>query len=232
MKVQDKSKQCHWLNQSIKHVRFIALLILLALFTGCAAGTKVVPETSTEAAPALEGSAVTHFNDGRRGFVITEVANLDAAARRDFDQAVVLLGEDKYEQAIVLLEKIVEISPEVSAPHINLALAYSKIDKSELAEAHLKIALNLISGHPVASNEYGLLLRKAGRFEEAKNIYEQSLLVFPDYLPVRRNLGILCDLYLNNQECALTQYEFYGEASPDDKQVKLWISELRLRLGL
>ncbi len=184
-----------------------------------------------ETLPALEGSAVTQFEDGRRGFVITEVTNLDTASRRDFDQAVVLLHEDSYEQAIELLENVVEVSPGVSAPYINLAIAYRKVGKPELAEENLKVALNLISGHPVASNEYGLLLRKTGRFEEAKTIYEQSLMIFPDYLPVRRNLGIMCDLYMNNQQCALTQYEFYSEANPEDKQAKMWVSELRLRLG-
>ena len=207
------------------------MLIALSLLAGCTAGTKVMPDNVVGTAPALEGSAVTQFENGRRGFIITEVANLDATARRDFDQAVVLLHEGNYEQAIELLEKVVEVSPGVSAPYINLALAYRKVGKLELAEEHLKTALNLISGHPVASNEYGLLLRKAGRFDEAKNIYEQSLTIFPDYLPVRRNLGIMCDLYLNDQECALTQYEYYYEANPEDKQAKMWVSELRLRLG-
>ncbi|MCD6581860.1 MAG: tetratricopeptide repeat protein [Desulfuromusa sp.] len=221
----------HLLNWSLENVRFIPLLIVLSLLTGCAAGTMVMPETVLETAPALEGPAVTQFEDGRRGFVITEVANLNATARRDFDQAVVWLHEGNYEQAIELLENVVEASPGVSAPYINLALAYRKVNKSELAEENLKTALNLISGHPVASNEYGLLLRKAGRFEEAKTIYEQSLMIFPDYLPVRRNLGIMCDLYMNDQQCALTQYEFYSEANPEDKQAKMWVSELRLRLG-
>ncbi len=231
MKIQDLNKLRHLLNWSLENVRFIPLLITLSLLTGCAVGSKVMPETVMETLPALEGSAVTQFEDGRRGFVITEVTNLDTASRRDFDQAVVLLHEDSYEQAIELLENVVEVSPGVSAPYINLAIAYRKVGKPELAEENLKVALNLISGHPVASNEYGLLLRKTGRFEEAKTIYEQSLMIFPDYLPVRRNLGIMCDLYMNNQQCALTQYEFYSEANPEDKQAKMWVSELRLRLG-
>lgn len=212
-------------------VRYIPLLVALALFTGCAADSRFVPDPVIESSAGQEESTVTHFDASRRGFIISEVANLNAAGRRDFDQAVILLNNSNFYQAIELLKKVVESSPEVSAPYINLAIAYRQVDKPELAEGHLKTALNLISGHPVASNEYGLLLRQAGRFAEARNIYEYTLTNFPDYLPVRRNLGILCDLYLNDQECALTQFKFCSEANPEDKQVKLWVSELHLRLG-
>ena len=89
----------------------------------------------------------------------------------------------------------------------------------------------LVPDHPVASNEYALLLRKGGRFKEAREIYEKAISDFPDYLPARRNLGILCDLYLNDPACALKQFDIYSERMPADGQVKIWISELRMRLG-
>jgi tetratricopeptide (TPR) repeat protein len=106
-----------------------------------------------------------------------------------------------------------------------------RMGKPAPAEQHFKTALGLVPNHPAASNEYGLLLRKSGRFEEARDIYEKALASFPDYLPVHRNLGILCDLYLNDPECALKQFEIYSEGMPADAQVKIWIAELRMRLG-
>jgi Flp pilus assembly protein TadD len=209
----------------------LLLMLSLALLTGCAAGGKVEAEVVARPMPVHDGPTVTRFEDGREGFVLTETSTLDTAARHDFDQAVERMTSGDFDQAIGLFEGLLESSPQITAPHINVAIAYRHVDQPALAEEHLKTALTLFPGHPVASNEYGLLLRKAGRFDEARVAYEEALSLFPEYFPVRRNLGILCDLYLNDQQCALTQYELYNDARPGDEQVKLWVSELRLRLG-
>ena len=211
--------------------RFMPLAVVLMLLAGCVLGGKVVPETAVEAPQIQEGPTVTRFEDGRKGFVLAEKVNLDADTRRDFDQAVELLATQEFDQAIELLMNVVKTSPEVTAPYINLAIAYRKVGKPELAEEQLTTALELFAGHPVASNEYGLLLRKAGRFAEARGVYEQTLASFPEYLPARRNLAILCDIYLHDQQCALSHYQFYSAADPANELAKLWLSELRLRHG-
>jgi tetratricopeptide (TPR) repeat protein len=156
---------------------------------------------------------------------------MDAESRRDFEQAVVMMNEGAFDRAIVLLEQVIEAAPNATAPYINLAQAQIRLGQLEQAEGHLQTALRLVPDHPVAGQEYGLLLRKTGRFAEARTIYEKTLSTFPEYFPVRRNLGILCDLYLSDLACALEQYEIYSAAAPEDEQVKIWIADLRLRLG-
>ena len=209
--------------------RVIVAMLLLVL-AGCVTGKAVVPKTGVHKTTAAHSPKVERLADGRQGFVITEVARVDEAARKDFQRAVVMLDSGQYGRAVELLETVIGQSPGVTAPYINLAIAYRRLDKLEKAEAHLKTALDLVPGHPAACNEFGLLYRQTGRFAEARAIYETALARFPDYDPVHRNLGILCDLYLNDLECALEHYEIYGRRRPEDKQVQLWITELRNRL--
>jgi Tfp pilus assembly protein PilF len=208
----------------------VVLAMVLSLFAGCATKGKVKPAAVKPAAVA-QGPVVSRLENGREGFIITEVSHIDETTRRDFDHAVALMKEQDYDQAISLLEKVIKQSPGVTAPYIDIAIAYQHINKLEQAEKYLKTALSLFPDHPVVSNEYGLLYRKTGRFAEARAIYEKAITRFPEYYPLHRNLGILCDLYLNDPTCALRQYEIYSEAMPNDKQVKLWIADLRNRLG-
>lgn len=209
------------------HNRLAVPAIILFFLAGCATDGKLasIPSAGTE-------PSVAKLEDGQEGFIITEVPEMDKAYRRDFDRAVIMLKNRDYDRAIDLLEKIIKHSPGVTAPYINIAIAYQRIRKPEKAEEHLKTALELFPGHPVASNEYGLLYRKTGRFAEARAVYEKAIADFPKYYPVHRNLGILCDLYLNDSACALDHYEIYSKAKPEDKQVRLWIADLRARFGV
>ena len=209
---------------------FVAVMGL-SILAGCSMHEKAKPATIAQESERSKGLAVARLDDGREGFIITESPQMDESSRRDFDRAVGLLEDGEYVQAIDLLEKVIEKSPGVTAPYINMAIACRHIGELEQAEAHLKTALSLAPEHPVACNEYGLLYRKSGRFTEARAIYEKAIAGFPDYYPVHRNLGILCDLYMNDPTCALEHYEIYSRAMPDDKQVKLWIADLQIRLG-
>lgn len=197
--------------------------IMLTNIVGCAGlGTKKPPPTDV---PVIEQLSVA-----QDGFTIKEPIQLDAKLQADFERAIGLLKDKKYDQAVPLLNKITMQAPKATAPHINLAIAYKEMKKNKQAEAQLKKALEIFPAHPVASNEYGLILRKSGRFAEAKTVYEKALAKFPNYYPIHRNLGILCDLYLNELPCALEHYEIYSKALPQDKQVKLWIADLKGRM--
>jgi len=223
-------KMLQW-SQLRTYAGTVLLVTVLGILSGCAASGTVKSGSAISGRSGAKASSVVRLEDGRRGFVITETPQMAEASRRDFERAVIMLDKQEYDRAIDLLEKIVAQSTAVTAPYIDLAIAYRRIGKPEKAEEHLKTALRLVPEHPVACNEYGLLYRESGRFAEAREMYEQALARFPNYYPVHRNLGILCDLYLNDTACALDHYEIYSQAMPEDRQVKLWIADLRMRLG-
>ena len=210
---------------------FAVLAMALSVLAGCATDGKVKAAPVADKPSVPTGPSVARLMDGREGFIITEVPTMDEASRRDFDRAVAMLKDQDDGQAIDLLEKVIKQSPGVTAPHIDIAIAYLRVGKPSLAEKHIKTALRLFPEHPVASNEYGLLYRKTGRFAEARVIYGKAIERFPDYSPAHKNLGILCDLYLNDPACALEHYEIYSKARPKDAQVTLWIADVRARLG-
>ncbi len=199
---------------NILHQKTVASLTLIALLAGCGGGS---------------GVRMGGVSDETISFY--ENRSVDVAVRDDFDKAIALLHEEKYEDAIKLLQKVIQESQNNSAPYINIALAYEKTGEMGLAEDNLKKAMAINPNHPVAMNEYALLYRRTGRFAEAKKLYDTLLDKFPSFMPARKNLGVLCELYLNDYPCAIQQYEAYSSAFPDDEEVKLWIVGVKQKPG-
>lgn len=159
-----------------------------------------------------------------------KMVEIDSDVEDDFNSALSHLKSEEYDEAILLLEKIIAEEDRVPAPFINLGMAYNKKGDSENAEKYLLKAVNIELTHPVANNQLGLLYRKKGRFNDAKKAYTNALTEHPDYLPVVKNLGILCELYIRDFPCALQQYEHYLNLEPENKTMKIWVSDLSRRV--
>ena len=54
-----------------------------------------------------------------------------------------------------------------------------------------------------AYNQLGIVYRKLGRFKEADEAYTRAVQIDPNYALAYLNLGVLCDLYLQDPQRAL-----------------------------
>ena len=164
---------------------------------------------------------------------ITETAPISDAYRAAFAEAIGLLDAGQRQSSIDKLTFLTSESPMIAASHINLGIAYHMTGELEAAEERLQnaLALDIAARHPVVHTELGIIYRKLGRFADARSSYEAALAASPDYHFARRNLGILCDLYLADTECALREYESYMATIPDDDEVAIWIADVSYRMS-
>lgn len=165
------------------------------------------------------------------GFTITEDARVGGAVRADYEEALTYLEQSRHDEGIALLEVVAATAPELSAPRIDLGIAHHRAGNLEAAERNLLLALESNPNQPVAHNELGIVYRKTGRFDKARKSYEAALTIYPGFHYARRNLAILCDLYLADLHCALENYEAYMATVPSDDEASMWISDIRYRLG-
>jgi tetratricopeptide (TPR) repeat protein len=181
------------------------------------------------AAALLIVSACSQDNVRRAANTGAQPVLADDTIEQMFTDALTHLQQEEYHQGIELLETLTAKENRLAAPFVNLGIAYSRTGNTKKAEYSFSRALRLDAGHAVANNELGLLYRKTGRFNAAKSAYMNALVEHPDYLPVRKNLGILCELYLHDMECALEQYQAYLEYAPEEETVARWALELKQR---
>ena len=165
------------------------------------------------------------------GFTISEEARISGSVRTDYEEALTYLEQGRQKQGIEKLEAVAVAAPELSTPHIDLGIALHQDGDLEAAEAQLMLALASNPEHPVAHNELGIIYRKTGRFAEARQSYENALAIYSGFHYARRNLAVLCDLYLADFTCALENYEAYLTTVPKDDEASMWVADLRLRMG-
>ncbi|MDH3645703.1 MAG: tetratricopeptide repeat protein [Gammaproteobacteria bacterium] len=165
------------------------------------------------------------------GFTITEKAHISNNVRTEYEDALALIEQGNPDQGVAKLEAVVEAAPHLSAPSIDLGVAYHRAGNLEAAETNLLLALEANPNHPIAHNELGIVYRKVGRFAEARQSYEAALEIYPGYHYARRNLAVLCDLYLADLNCALDNYEAYMATVPGDEEASIWIADIRMRMG-
>ena len=168
------------------------------------------------------------------------IVPVSAAQQSDFEMALALMKKRSYAKATPILESIIKENNRLVGVHINLAIAYMKLAEDETenenlqkAEQALLQAISLNKREAVAHFQLGLLYRQTGRFEQAQQSYRQAIRYNANYSMAYFNLGVLCDIFLQQAECAIEQFEAYRVLVPaDTEKINLWLSDIRRRAGI
>ena len=208
-------------------LRQLSLYALFLLLSACA-----TTGSNRQAENPSCSSAFGGQNDCELKSVIkiTQRIGVDPEIREEFNTAISLLNDEKYPDAIRLLKGITGKTSKFTAPYINLGMAYARTGEMTKAEESLKKALEINAKHPAANNELGIVYRKTGQYKKARKHYQIIVNAYPEFLPARKNLGVLCDIYMQDLECALEQYEEYLKRRPNDEKVKIWVADVKSRL--
>lgn len=205
---------------SIFNNKTLRLTLLLLLAAGCSSAPKPVPqpekEPVVEAAPAEE--------------VVVEEEPVDFN-QQFYEEAVAELKAGETELALEILVQVSNDAPDKPRVFTNLGLAYFKLQQPDLAEQAFKQAVSRDNRDAVAHNHLGVLLRQKGQFESARDHYQRAIKINSSYASAHLNLGILFDIYLQDLERALQQYQKYQAlVSQEDSTVKGWIVDIQRRL--
>lgn len=202
------------MSLSLSHCASAALLVGLL---GCS-GLPMEPSDAPGKKPSGAGRVAT------QKAVTSSAVDMDKAA---FQRALSLMGRQRYTQAEVLLESMPDASHRSLLYLLNLGISYSRSGKPEEAKRIFRQVLERDPTNAIGYNELGIVERKAGHFQRAGEAYQRALELRPDYAPAHLNLGILCDLYLQDAECAMNHYQAYRRLTDvADPPVEQWIEAL------
>lgn len=180
--------------------------------------------------PAAAAQVAVHGADATAATAVA--APLPPEAQQRFDQALDLLKSGQVSAATQLLQQLAAAYPALAGPVLNLGLIELKAGRYEAANGYFKQAVGRDAHSAAASNYLGVSYRYLGRFKDAESAYQAAIMVDDSYPAAHLNLGVLYDLYLQQPDLALPQYQRYQSLleTPDAK-VAGWIKELSGRLN-
>ena len=209
------------LQRCIDKAPLLVSVLAMLVIAGCGGSVAVKSSSGPEHASRTEASSAA---DEPEGIIPPAVLTL-------FEQATAAMAGGDFVDAELRLKKFLLQYPKYPGAHVNLAIIHSSNGDDAAAKTSIDAALALDPDHPAALNQFGMLLRRNGRFPEAEAAYLKAVTVSPGYALAHYNLGVLNELYLQRLDSALQHFEIYQSLVGEDKQVTKWITDLTRRVA-
>lgn len=146
-----------------------------------------------------------------------------------YQHALSQMDLGNHDSALSTFASVSKLDDSLSGPYVNQGLIHLKQGQDELAEKAFEEALSRNASNVVALTQLGVLQRKNGDFKAAKKSYEAALSHNANYPNAHLNLGVLCDIYLQDKQCALEHYQAY-QSLQQDEDVNNWLIDLKAQL--
>lgn len=191
----------------------LAVLLGLGLLGGCASSP----------APAPKPTAGQVSESG----VPPKQAKWTSDQKKWYRHAVAAGKHGDWSAAVQWLSKLTD-ERESGALSADYGLALQKSGRISAAVRVYRHALALDPGLAMAANNLALLLRRQGKFEQARQLLEKAIADNPAKASLHFNLAVLCDLYLLDRSAAIRQYQAYQKLlDRPDRKVAGWIAQLK-----
>ena len=184
--------------------------------------------SSTEPSAPLTGSSIRgRWNDYGIGLLLQgDLRGAEAAFRKvteldstypdgPVNTARALLQQGDVDAAIPLLERALELSPQLARAHFFLGTARRALGDYETALEHFEIARTQYPRDRVVLGQIGRLLFLLRRYEEAIDVFEATLTIDPEDLQAHYNL-MLSYQGAGNREEASRERALYERFKADE----------------
>lgn len=147
-----------------------------------------------------------------------ELRGMDLSAVSHLERGVQLEEVGRIDDAIAETEKALELNPALVKAHVNLLILYGRIGNMNKAEEHYQAVLAANPDqYPDAYYNYGVLLIKEGKFEEAEKAFRKAVATAPSNELAHSNLGYLLEHQGKLSEAAV-EYRKVIELTPNSRQ--------------
>jgi Tfp pilus assembly protein PilF len=128
-----------------------------------------------------------------------EAEKLSLSLTKDFPKhqlawkvlALILKQNEKISEALIAIQKSVQLEPRDSNTHYNLAVILLELKRLDEAEVSFRKTIELKPDHAEAHINLGTTLGELGRLDEAETSYRKTIELKPDYADAHNNLGTI-----------------------------------------
>ena len=161
---------------------------------------------------------------------INEPVAIPANVLKNYQEAISLMTDKKWQQAELLFDQVILAQPQLSGSYVNKAIIAKQHGKLIEAQILLNKAIAANNLNLYAYHLQGKIYRIQGQFDLAEQSYLAALAIWPDFAEAQASMGVLLELYRGRLLDAYGFYRSYLLLRSDDVEVKRWQAGLEIKI--